>query len=132
MTNTSFERSIAPMLSVRGGSKAVEFYKAAFGAEEIQRLGPPDGSHIVAHLRFGGSDFWVSDESPEYQNFSPDSLNGSTCRFILVVEDPDAAFAKAIRAGGKEVAPVEDHDYGWRNGRMVDPFGHHWEIGRPL
>jgi PhnB protein len=122
--------SIAPMLSVRGGAKAVEFYKAAFGASELFRL-ENDGS-VVAQLSVGSSDFWVADESPEHLNFSPESLGGATTRMVMVVADPDAVFDRAVAAGGKVVRPVENQTYGWRVGRIVDPFGHHWEIGKPL
>lgn len=123
--------SIAPMLSVRRGSAAVDFYKAAFGATELLRFESPDGE-VVAHLAVGGSDFWVADESPEHKNFSPETLGGATTRMVLTVDDPDGMFAKAVAAGAVEVWPVEDQQYAWRVGRVVDPFGHHWEIGKPL
>ena len=79
-----------------------------------------------------GAEFWVADESPEYLNFSPETLGGGSVRMVLIVEDPDAAFARAVAAGAKVVGPVSDKPYGWRVGRVVDPFGHHWEIGKPL
>ena len=122
--------TIAPMLSVRGGAKAVDFYKAAFGVGELFRLDAPDGS-VVAQLSVGEAQFWVADESPENLNFSPQSLGGGTVRMVMTVEDPNAAFNRAIAAGAKEIWPVHD-EYGWRIGRVVDPFGHHWEIGKPL
>jgi len=118
------------MLSVRDGAKAVEFYKAALGASELFLL--ENGGSVVAQLSVGRSDFWVADESPEHLNFSPDSLGGATTRMVMVVADPDAAFDRAVAAGGKVVRPVENQPYGWRVGRIVDPFGHHWEIGTPL
>jgi PhnB protein len=123
--------SLSPMLSVRHGAKAVEFYKAAFGAGELFRIEAPDGA-VVAQLSVGESEFWVADESPEHKNFSPESLGGATVRMVMVVPDPDAAFVRAIKAGATVVVPVEDKEYGWRVGRIVDPFGHHWEIGKPL
>jgi PhnB protein len=123
--------SLAPMLSVRQGARAIEFYKAAFGAEEVYRVEAPDGA-VVARLAIGGAEFWVADESPEHENFSPATLNGSTARMILTVADPDAVVERAIAAGARSVHPVRDHDYGWRQGRIVDPFGHHWEIGHEL
>src|SRR5215472_5814560 len=122
--------SIAPMLSVRQGARAVEFYQAAFGAEVLYRIDAPDGT-VVARLGVHGAEFWVADESPEHSNFSPETLGGGTVRMVMIVEDPDAAFARALSAGGREVWPVHD-EYGWRLGRMADPFGHHWEIGKPL
>ena len=122
--------TLAPMLSVRTGAKAVEFYKSAFGAVELFRIDAEDGA-IVAQLAVDGAVFWVADESPEHLNFSPETLHGGTVRLILTVEDPDAAFDRAIHAGATAVNPVSE-DYGWRLGRIVDPFGHHWEIGKPL
>ena len=122
--------AIAPMLSVRNGAKAVDFYKSAFGAVELFRTDAEDGA-VVAHLSVDGASFWVADESPEHLNFSPETLHGGTVRIILTVEDPDDAFDRAIHAGATIIKPVGE-DYGWRLGRIVDPFGHHWEIGKPL
>lgn len=121
--------SIAPWLSVRNSVKALAFYKAAFGATETYRLDMPDS--VVAKLSVNGAEFWLGDESPEHGNFSPETLNGSSVRIILTVPDPDAVFAQAISAGASEVFPVGE-EYGWRLGRVVDPFGHHWEIGHQI
>ncbi len=121
---------IAPMLSVRRGKAAMDFYIAAFNAEVLFCL--DDEGSVVAELSVGGSRFWVADESPEHKNFSPETLGGSTVRNVMVVADPDAAFQRALTAGAETVWPVEDQPYGWRVGRLVDPFGHHWEIGKPL
>jgi len=122
--------SIAPMLSVRNGAKAIEFYKAAFGAGELFRIDDASGS-VVARLSVEGAEFWVADESPEHLNFSPESLGGGSVRMVMIVNDPDAAFERAVRAGASVVWSVSNQ-YGWRLGRIVDPFGHHWEIGKPL
>ena len=127
---TNPKTSIAPMLSVRRGSKAIEFYKAAFGAGELFRIDAEDGT-VVARLSVEEAEFWVADESPEHQNFSPESLGGGTVRMVMIVENPDASFDRAVAAGATVVWPVS-HQYGWRLGRIVDPFGHHWEIGKPL
>lgn len=129
-TTSTIGYSIAPMLSVRGGARAVEFYKTAFGAAEVFRIESPDGA-VVSRLSVQGAEFWVADESPEHLNFSPESLGGGTVRMVLIVPDPDAMYAQAVAAGAAEVVPVKE-DYGWRLGRVVDPFGHHWEIGHPL
>jgi PhnB protein len=124
--------TVQPQLSVRRGREAVAFYQEAFGAVVVYRIGGTDESPpVVAQLAVGDSFFWVADESPEHGNFSPETLDGGTVRLTLVVDDPDAVAARAIAAGASEVRPVTD-DYGWRLGRVVDPFGHHWEIGRPL
>ena len=124
------QTSIAPMLSVRNGARAVEFYKSAFAALEVFRVEAPDGA-VVCRLSVEGAEFWVADESPEHANYSPETLGGGTVRMILTVADPDAVFARAVAAGAREIVAVKE-DYGWRLGRVVDPFGHHWEIGRPL
>jgi PhnB protein len=129
--STSTQKTtIAPLLSVRTGAKAIEFYKAAFGASELYRVDAPDGA-VVAQLSVDGADFWLADESPEHLNFSPESLGGGTARMVMTVEDPDAALERAVAAGATIVWPVSNQ-YGWRLGRIVDPFGHHWEIGKPL
>lgn len=124
------QTSIAPMLSVRNGARAVEFYKSAFAALEVFRVEAPDGA-VVCRLSVEGAEFWVADESPEHANYSPETLGGGTVRMILTVADPDAVFARAVATGAREIVAVKE-DYGWRLGRVVDPFGHHWEIGRPL
>jgi PhnB protein len=124
--------SLAAQLSVRNGREAVEFYKAAFGAEEIYRVGGTDEhAEVVSQLSIGDSTFWVADESPAHLNFSPETVGGGTVRMLLTVDDPDAVVQHAVAVGATEVTPVAD-DYGWRVGRIVDPYGHHWEIGRPL
>jgi PhnB protein len=122
--------SIVPWLSVRQSVQAVEFYKAAFGAVEVYRMDTSPGS-VVARLSVDGAEFWVADESPEHFNFSPATLNGSSVRIILTTADPDAVFARAIAAGATQVYAVTE-EYGWRIGRVADPYGHHWEIGHPL
>jgi len=122
--------SLAPWLSVRNGARAVEFYKAAFRAVELFRIDAPDGA-VVCRLSIEGAEFWLSDESPEHGNFSPESLGGGTAKILLTVPDPDATFAETLAAGAQQVHPVAEM-HGWRVGRVVDPFGHHWEIARPL
>jgi PhnB protein len=123
---------IMAQLSVRRGREAIEFYKAAFGAVEEYRVAGTDAHpDVVAQLAVGGASFWVSDESPPNGNFSPESVGGATARVLLVVDDPDAVVAQAVSAGAREVHGVGE-EHGWRIGRVEDPFGHHWEIGRPL
>jgi PhnB protein len=125
----SVQTTIAPMLSVRRGKEALEFYKAAFGANEAFKI-ENDGS-VVAKLSVEGAEFWVADESPQHQNFSPETLSGGTVRMVLTVENPDSMFARAVAAGAQPVHPMSN-EYGWRLGRVMDPYGHHWEIGKPL
>ena len=119
-------------LSVGHGREALTFYEAAFGAQTCFRLGGTGQlPEVVAQLQVGSTRFWVEDESPEHGNFSPQTLAGATTRLLLVVDDPAAAVERALAAGAREVHPVGEV-YGWLLGRVVDPFGHHWEIGRPL
>jgi PhnB protein len=125
--STDMNPHITATLSVRNWAEAVEFYKAGFGATELYCV--PGGG--VAQLSVGGADFWVAEESKEHQNFSPQTLGGCSARMLLIVEDPAAVCARAVAAGAKQVAPVAD-GHGWRLGRILDPAGHHWEIGRPL
>lgn len=129
-SDSSVRTSVAPLLSVRGGARAVEFYKAAFGAVETFRVEDPSGA-VVATLAVDGAAFWVADESPEHGNFSPPTLGGGTVRMVLTVADPDALFTRAVEAGARVVRAMAD-EYGWHLGRIEDPFGHHWEIGRPV
>ena len=123
--------SISPMLSVRRGSQAIAFYKAAFGATEIFRIDSETGE-VVARLSVEGAEFWVADESPKHLNFSPETLGGCSVRMVMIVADPDGLFAQAVAAGAKVIAAMADQSYGWRVGRIEDPYGHHWEIGKPL
>ena len=117
---------------MRRGREAVEFYRAAFGAVEIYRVGgAAEGEDVVAQLSVGDASFWVSDESPPHRNFSPESLGGSTVRLLLIVPDPRSVVERAVALGATEVAPVEPA-HGWLLGRIEDPFGHHWELGKPL
>ena len=131
--NTSIATTIVPWLSVRKSALAIEFYKSAFGAAEVFRIGEAnaDGGGIVARLSVDGAEFWLGDESPQHHNFSPQSLGGGTVRMVLTVVDPDAVFTRAVAAGASQVVAVAEQ-HGWRVGRVVDPFGHHWEIGRPV
>jgi PhnB protein len=116
-------------LSVRRGGEAVAFYREAFGAIQIFRF--DNDGEVVAQLAIGGTLFWVEDESPEHHNFSPETLGGASERLLLVVDDPKAALERALMAGARQVYAVEEA-HGWLLGRVVDPFGHHWEIGKPL
>jgi PhnB protein len=125
------ETTITTLLNVRHGTRAIDFYIRAFDATILSRVDAEDGT-VVAHLQIGRGNFWVADESAAHQNFSPESLGGSTMRMVLIVDDPHAAFDQAVTAGASSICPVRDESYGWRIGRVVDPFGHHWEIGRPL
>ena len=124
---TGFRTQVTATLSVRDWARAMDFYGRAFGATELYRV---DGGG-VGQIAIDGAELWVAEESPEHLNFSPQTLGGCSVRMMLLVEDPAATQARAVAAGATEVVPVADQ-YGWRLGRVVDPFGHHWEIGRPI
>jgi PhnB protein len=118
---------ITATLSVWDWTLAMEFYQSAFEAVELYRV---EGGG-VGRLSVDGAEFWVAEESEEHLNFSPETLGGCSVRMLLVVDDPDRMQARAVEAGAKEIRPVADA-HGWRVGRIADPFGHHWEIGKPL
>src|SRR3954452_10332575 len=124
--------SVSAQLAVRRGRDAVEYYIAAFGAVEVYRVGGTVAHEaVVSQLAVGNATFWVADESPRHHNYSPESLGGSTTRMLLVVDDPEAVLARAVDLGATEIRPVVT-EHRWLLGRIEDPFGHHWEIGRPL
>jgi len=123
---------IYPFLAVRDVDAAVAFYVQAFGAiEERERMRAPDGPQ-VAVLSISGQRFGVATEAPDLGTPSPETVGATTVRISLDVDDPDALAAQAVAAGAHEMFPVADQPYGMRQGRVVDPFGHHWLIGRPL
>ena len=121
--------SIQPELWVETPREAVAFYRAAFGADTLHQVG--DGDEIVAQLGVGDAAFWVAGASATMKRLSPRAIDGATSRTLLVVDDPDGLLRRAIAAGATETSPVTD-EHGWRLGRIVDPFGHEWEIGVPL
>jgi PhnB protein len=123
--------SLTPMLTVENAQAAIDFYRDAFNAVEETRFTAPTG-HVVAELAIDGLRFFVVDANPKAFNLSPTSLGGTTVRINLIVDDPDATAAQAIGAGASEIFPVADQPYGFRQGRVADPDGHHWLIGKPL
>ncbi len=124
--------SILPWLSVGNSSSAGEFYKKAFGAIETYRMETPEGG-LVLRLSVDGAEFWVSGQTNyvETNENLKECVGGDSIKMILTVDNPDTFFEQALNAGGKEVFPVGE-DFGWRLGRLTDPFGLHWEIGKPL
>jgi PhnB protein len=121
--------NIQPELWLDRAGAAVAFYEAAFGATILHRVG--EGDDIVAQLAVDGAAFWVASAGPDRKRFSPQAIGGATSRTLLVVDDPDTVFERAVNAGATPVAQVAD-EHGWRLGRIIDPFGHEWEIGKPL
>jgi uncharacterized glyoxalase superfamily protein PhnB len=120
-----------PFLAVSDADRAIAFYAEAFGAQVNERLEAPDGP-VVAVLEIDGMPFGVATEAPQLGTPSPESAGVTTVRISLHVDDPDAVAARAVAAGATEMFPVADQPYGMRQGRVVDPFGHHWLIGRRL
>jgi PhnB protein len=121
-----------PFLAVRDVPAAIDFYTAAFGATEIgERVVAPNGA-MVAEIEIDGNRVGLASEAPDLGTPSPESAGATTVRLCLVVDDPDAVAARAVDAGARFMFPIEDQPYGWRQGRVIDPFGHHWLVGRPL
>ena len=120
--------SITPYLAIRDAAKAITFYQEAFGATQMFRMDGPDGKVGHAELRIGDSVLMLSDENPQGGCASPSSLNGTTVTIFLYVEDVDATFNQAVKAGAKVAMPVADMFWGDRHGQLIDPFGHRWSI----
>jgi uncharacterized glyoxalase superfamily protein PhnB len=121
--------SIQPELWVDQGRAALAFYERAFDAKVLHRVG--EGDDIVAQLAVGDAVFWVAATGSSSERLVPRAIGGATGRVLLVVDDPDSMFAQAVAAGAEPTSPV-DEEHGWRVGRLIDPFGHEWEVGKPL
>lgn len=120
--------SITPVLIVKNGDEAIEFYKKGFGVQERDRMKGPDGRVAHAELKLGDSVFMLSDEYPEMDCHSPKTIGGSPVSMYVYVDDVDSFFDKAISAGAKVLDPIKDQFWGDRHGRLEDPFGHLWSI----
>ncbi len=120
---------IQPQLWVETAGQAVAFYRNAFGASVLHQVG--EGDDIVAQLAVDTAVFWVSAAGPDLGRFSPWDVGGDTGRILLVVDDPETTQRRTVDAGAVEMSPVAE-EHGWLVGRVVDPFGHEWEIGRPV
>ena len=121
--------SIQPELWIDRAGQAVAFYVEAFGARILHQVG--EGDDIVAQLAVGGAAFWVAAAGPDAGRFSPRAIGGATGRTLLVTDDSDAVVRRAIGAGATQTSPAQD-EHGWHLGRIIDPFGHEWEIGKPI
>jgi len=121
--------SIQPELWVDEARKAVAFYETAFGATTLHLVG--QGDDIVAQLAVGQAVFWVATASPAARRFDPRAIAGATSRTLLVVDDPEAFVRRAVGAGATETSPVAT-EHGWLLGRVTDPFGQQWEVGKPI
>jgi PhnB protein len=128
--------NVTPFLVVHDAARAVEFYRKAFGATELERMAEPDGKVNHALLKIGDSIVRLSDDSSKHVAEwvakgwcrSPQTLGGTPVHFYVYVEDSDAVFKRAIAAGAKQMEPVADKDWGDRIGALTDPFGHIWMV----
>lgn len=122
----------APMLYLKKVAPAIEFYKKAFDAIELRRWSNDDGSVHVAEMSIDGALFHMHEEVTRISELSPETLKATTIVIGLFVSDPHAVMTKAIAAGGTEIDPVKDYDYNYRQGRVADPFGHHWLLEKKI
>lgn len=120
--------SLTPYLYVPKAAEAIEFYKKAFGAEELFRLPMPDGGIAHCEIRIGNSIVMMADEMPDWGNTSPKTLGGVASSLAFYCEDCDAMFARAVKAGATVKRPLADQFYGDRSGTVADPFGHVWTL----
>jgi PhnB protein len=120
--------SVTPYLIVNGASRALEYYKMAFGAQELMRFDGPGGTVAHAEFQIGNSRIMIADESPQMGQQSPQSLGGSGTGLMLYVDDVDSTFERAITGGATVMKNVADQFYGDRSGSLTDPFGHVWTI----
>jgi PhnB protein len=120
--------SLTPHLVCKGGAQAIDFYKKAFGAEEIFRLSAPDGTLIHAQLRVGDSMLLLTDECPQMGAFAPQKPGSSPVTIHVSVADADASVARAVAAGAKSTMPVTEMFWGARYGVLLDPYGHSWSV----
>jgi len=120
----------APMLIIRDGIAAIEFYIKALGAQELRHWSNDDGSIHVAELHINGALFYLRQEGTGH--IAPQQHSGVTAIHHLLTDNPDALFNQAIAAGATQLSPMQDFDYGYRQGVLRDPFGHEWSIGKKL
>ena len=120
--------TVTPHLVFRDTAKAIDFYKRAFGAQELNRMEGPGGKIGHAELKIGDSIIFLADEFPQGNCKAPQTVGGTTCSLNLYVEDVDSSFQKAVDAGAKTTMPVADMFWGDRYGVLTDPFGHAWGL----
>jgi len=120
--------NVTPYLTIRGAAKAIDFFKQAFGAKELFRMPGPDSKIMHAEILIGDSHIMLADESPKGETKSPQTLNGSASGIFLYLEDVDASFKQALKAGAKETQPLQNMFWGDRFGKLTDPFGHRWML----
>ena len=121
--------AVTPYLTVKGAAEAIDFYKRAFGAEEVMRMNAPDGKVMHAEIRIGGSVVMLHDEMPAWNALSPQTIGDTASSIMLYVDDVDTVFKRALDAGATSTMPVANQFYGDRCGSLKDPFGHKWTVG---
>jgi len=122
-------RTVTPYLTLRDAAPAIDFYKKAFGAQEVMRMPGPEGKGVMhAEIKIGDSMLFMSDEQPKGDTQAPESLGGATGSVLLYVPDVDATFNRAVQAGAKAIMPPANMFWGDRFAKLVDPFGHHWAL----
>ena len=122
--------SVTPYLVVSDAARAIEFYKRAFGAQEVMRMNTPQGKVFHAEIKIGDSMVMLGEPPPHGDLRSPETLHGSTVSMMLYLEDVDATFEQAVSAGAKAAQALTDMFWGDRHGRVVDPFGHSWSLSQ--
>jgi PhnB protein len=122
----------APHLYLTNVAAGIAFYRPAFGAVELRRWSNPDGTVHVAELQIGGALFHLHEERLDAKQLSPQTLKGTSSQIGVFDDDPDALFASAVAAGGQVLSNMQDYDYGYRQGVVVDPFGHQWLLQRKI
>jgi PhnB protein len=120
---------VCPYLVVDGAAQAIAFYQEVLGATERLRMGAPGGKVGHAELEIGDSVVMLADEFPDMGAVGPRTVGGTPVTLMVYVEDVDDTFARALRAGGREVRAVQNQFYGDRSGQFEDPFGHLWIVG---
>jgi PhnB protein len=131
-TETDRLTYFAPQLYLTNVLDGMEFYKKAFGAIELRRWSNPDGSVHVGELAIDGALFHLHEEVPRVNQLSPKTTKGTTILIGLFVPDPHATIKQAVEAGARIISPVQDYDYGYRQGEVIDPFGHQWMIEKKI
>jgi PhnB protein len=126
------QASFAPILYLINVAASIEFYKQAFGAKELRRFSNDDGSVHVAEMEIADALFHIHEETAYARQLSPLTLNGTCLVIGLFVEDPDAMMERAVALGATVRNPMQDYDYGYRQGDIIDPFGHHWTIEKRI
>lgn len=132
LKETECKTCFAPLLIIKEGIAAIEFYKEAFGAVEVVRYTNPDGTIHVAEMMIEGAMFHIREDSAEKGHFDPKTIGGVTAEIELLVANPDALLDRAVEAGGEKISPMTDYFYGLRQGILKDPFGHCWIIEKRI